>query len=87
MRTISALTSSQSACPGNNTDRVPTTWPASVTRFRPVVDEPVSLLDLVPTLVDGLALDGADEPALVGKVSELFTGKGIVPPPLSAEEA
>ena len=32
-------------------------------------------------------LDGADRPALVGKVGELFTGKGIVAPPLSAERA
>ena len=32
-------------------------------------------------------LDGADEPALAGKVSELFTGRGPVPPPLSAERA
>jgi arylsulfatase A-like enzyme len=33
-------------------------WPASVAGFRPVVAEPVSLLDLVPTLVDGLSLVG-----------------------------
>jgi arylsulfatase A-like enzyme len=31
-------------------------WPESIHRFRPVVDEPVSLVDLVPTLVEGLAL-------------------------------
>jgi arylsulfatase A-like enzyme len=31
-------------------------WPASLTGFRPRVTEPVSLLDLVPTLVDGLRL-------------------------------
>ena len=32
-------------------------------------------------------LDNAKGPALVGKVSELFTGKGVVRPPLSAERA
>jgi arylsulfatase A-like enzyme len=31
-------------------------WPASVAGFRSVVAEPVTLLDLVPTLVDGLSL-------------------------------
>jgi arylsulfatase A-like enzyme len=36
-------------------------WPRSVTGFRKAVDEPVSLLDLVPTLVDGLALAGAED--------------------------
>jgi arylsulfatase A-like enzyme len=36
-------------------------WPSSVTGFRKEVDEPVSLLDLVPTLVDGLALAGAED--------------------------
>jgi len=45
-------------------------WPASVTGFRPVVDEPVSLLDLVPTLVDGLALDGAPDG---------FQGRSLLP--------
>ena len=45
-------------------------WPASVTGFRSVVDDPVSLLDLAPTLVDGLALDGADDG---------FQGRSLLP--------
>ena len=32
-------------------------WPATVAEPRELVDQPVSLVDLVPTLVDGLALD------------------------------
>jgi arylsulfatase A-like enzyme len=31
-------------------------WPSAMAGFRSVVDEPVSLLDLVPSLVDGLGL-------------------------------
>jgi arylsulfatase A-like enzyme len=34
-------------------------WPASIRGARPVVADPVSLIDLVPTLVDGLSLEGA----------------------------
>ncbi|MCG6928191.1 MAG: sulfatase [Acidobacteria bacterium] len=45
-------------------------WPASVTGFRRVVDDPVSLLDLLPTLVDGLALDGA---------ADGFQGRSFLP--------
>jgi arylsulfatase A-like enzyme len=45
-------------------------WPRSVTGFRGIVDEPVSLLDLVPTLVDGLALDGA---------ADGFQGRSLLP--------
>jgi arylsulfatase A-like enzyme len=45
-------------------------WPRSVTGFRSVVDEPVSLLDLAPTLVDGLSLSGADDG---------FQGRSLLP--------
>ncbi len=45
-------------------------WPASVAGFRKVVDAPVSLLDIVPTLVDGLALDGAEDG---------FQGRSLLP--------
>jgi arylsulfatase A-like enzyme len=45
-------------------------WPRSVTGFRRVVDDPVSLLDLVPTLVDGLALGGAEDG---------FQGRSLLP--------
>ena len=45
-------------------------WPASVTGFRGVVDDPVSLLDLLPTLVDGLALEGA---------ADGFQGRSLLP--------
>ncbi len=34
-------------------------WPADVVAFEPVVQAPVSLVDLTPTLVDGLSLDAA----------------------------
>jgi arylsulfatase A-like enzyme len=33
-------------------------WPESRKGFRPAVDGPVSLVDLLPTLVDGLSLEG-----------------------------
>jgi arylsulfatase A-like enzyme len=36
-------------------------WPRSVEGFRAEVDEPVSLLDLVPTFVDGLSLSGGED--------------------------
>jgi arylsulfatase A-like enzyme len=45
-------------------------WPKSVSGFRRVVDEPVSLLDLFPTLVDGLSLAGADDG---------FQGRSLLP--------
>jgi arylsulfatase A-like enzyme len=45
-------------------------WPRSVSGFRRVVDEPVSLLDLLPTLVDGLSLSGADHG---------FQGRSLLP--------
>ncbi len=35
-------------------------WPASLTGFRAAVGQPVSLVDLAPTLVSGLALAGAE---------------------------
>ncbi len=34
-------------------------WPEGVGGFAPVVRDPATLIDLVPTLVDGLALEGA----------------------------
>ena len=45
-------------------------WPAHVTKFTPVITQAVSLLDLVPTLVDGLGL-----------LSErtLFQGRSLLP--------
>ncbi len=45
-------------------------WPKSLASFRPVVDEPVSLLDLAPTLVDGLALQGPEDG---------FQGRSLLP--------
>jgi arylsulfatase A-like enzyme len=45
-------------------------WPRSVSGFRRVVNEPVSLLDLLPTLVDGLSLGGADDG---------FQGRSLLP--------
>jgi arylsulfatase A-like enzyme len=45
-------------------------WPRSVSGFRSVVEEPVSLLDLLPTLVDGLSLPGAEEG---------FQGRSLLP--------
>jgi arylsulfatase A-like enzyme len=45
-------------------------WPRSLTGFRSVVDEPVSLLDLAPTLVDGLDLEGAEDG---------FQGRSLLP--------
>jgi arylsulfatase A-like enzyme len=44
-------------------------WPASVRGFRPEVTQPVSLVDLVPTLVDGLSLGGEDG----------FQGRSLLP--------
>ncbi len=45
-------------------------WPRSTTGFRRVVEEPVSLLDLLPTLVDGLSLPGAEDG---------FQGRSLLP--------
>jgi arylsulfatase A-like enzyme len=52
-------------------------WPASVAGFRPVVPERVSLLDLLPTLVDGLSLPG-DGPGFQGRslLPVAFEGRG-----------
>jgi arylsulfatase A-like enzyme len=36
-------------------------WPTATRGFRPRVDQPVSLVDLVPTLVDGLSLPPGDD--------------------------
>jgi arylsulfatase A-like enzyme len=45
-------------------------WPRSLEGFRSEVDGPVSLLDLLPTLVDGLSLEGADDG---------FQGRSLLP--------
>jgi len=45
-------------------------WPSGVARFRATVEEPVILLDLVPTLVDGLSLGG---------VGGQFQGRSLLP--------
>jgi arylsulfatase A-like enzyme len=45
-------------------------WPRSVTGFRKEVAAPVSLLDLVPTLVDALDLEGAPDG---------FQGRSLLP--------
>ena len=45
-------------------------WPQSLASFRSAVDEPVSLLDLAPTLVDALALRGAEDG---------FQGRSLLP--------
>jgi arylsulfatase A-like enzyme len=44
-------------------------WPAGVRGFQPVVDTPASLVDVAPTLVDGLAL-----PSGIG-----FQGRSLLP--------
>ncbi len=46
-------------------------WPTSADGFLPVVDAPVSLIDLAPTLVDGLAIE--DERAR-------YQGRSLLPP-------
>ncbi|MDP6605532.1 MAG: sulfatase [Dehalococcoidia bacterium] len=53
-------------------------WPASVREFPRTVVDPVSLLDLVPTLVDGLDLpaDGA-----------VFHGRSLLPPVFDGADA
>jgi arylsulfatase A-like enzyme len=45
-------------------------WPQSLASFRSEVDEPVTLLDLAPTLVDALALRGAEDG---------FQGRSLLP--------
>ncbi|MCG6928190.1 MAG: sulfatase [Acidobacteria bacterium] len=54
-------------------------WPRSLAGFRAVVDEPVSLLDLVPTLVDGLALRGADDGFQGRSLLPLVLGEAVSP--------
>lgn len=49
-------------------------WPRSVEGFGPVVDEPVSLVDLVPTLIDGLGLAAPDDAE-----TERFQGPSLMP--------
>jgi len=51
-------------------------WPADLEGFRPRVSDPVSLLDLVPTLVDGLGLTGG-EAGFMGRdlLPVVFDGK------------
>jgi arylsulfatase A-like enzyme len=50
-------------------------WPAGVTGFRPTVAAPVSLVDLAPTLVDGLSL-----PVGIG-----FQGRSLLPAAFGGE--
>lgn len=45
-------------------------WPAAATGFRPTVAESVSMVDLAPTLVSGLALTGAERG---------FQGRSLLP--------
>jgi arylsulfatase A-like enzyme len=54
-------------------------WPGSSSAFRPVVDEPVSLLDLAPTLVDGLALRGAEDGFQGRSLLPLASGESVPP--------
>ncbi len=45
-------------------------WPKNVTGFSSSVDDPVSLIDLVPTFVDGLDLAGGEHG---------FQGRSLLP--------
>ncbi len=53
-------------------------WPASVTGFHAEVPQTVTLVDLVPTLVDGLALDDR---------GVAFQGRSLLPAVLDGEHA
>lgn len=44
-------------------------WPGATTAYDAVVEQPVSLVDLLPTLVDGLALE----------TDQLFQGRSLLP--------
>ena len=44
-------------------------WPATMGSYRAVVEQPISLVDLLPTLVDGLALE----------TDHLFQGRSLLP--------
>ena len=52
-------------------------WPATVGAYRGAVEQPVSLVDLVPTLVDGLGLE----------TSRRFQGRSLLPAALDGRAA